>query len=147
MKTITIDGVEYDLVPKEKSEQYPIFKRNEDGEVFRFESERKWECVLTKHNDYYGKQLYSKAYSEFETIPYDKEKGLYHLQPVWFKLYDCKGTIDIPEIGFYDAESNNVIYSITGCVCHYNEIEPITPEQLKVMPFIWSMYQEVLKDK
>lgn len=135
------ERLDYKLVDKIK---YPIFKVNEDGEVFRFnDKDSTGECLLWKDSRLEAtKRLYDK-YFDFTPIPCSKERGLYHKQPVWFRYYDCEKTMDIYEIGYYNVSSDNIIYSITGATCHYDEIKPITSYQLKSMPFIFEMYKQI----
>lgn len=126
-------------------QQYPIFKRSTNDVVIMLENDEVEyvDCVLTKHSKYIGYR-WSKSnfnFSNFETIPYDKERGLYHLQPVFFK-----GDTKI-SIGFYSVHDKHPLTEEGFHCLNHQTIEPITPEQLKVMPFVWKMYQQVLKDK
>ena len=132
MKTITIDGVEYNLVPKEKTEQYPIFKRDSKGNVYKIINSLSHEIVFHEKQILICQVLETKGHwNDFETISYDKERGLYHLQPVFvFYGNDCS-------IEFFNLIAN---YG-------NRTVEAITAEQLNTMPFVWSMYQEVLKEK
>lgn len=116
-------------------QQYPIFKRNEDGEVFRFEDSSSYPLAVI--SNYRIDKYTSDNHNDWSTTPYDKEKGLYHLQPVWRYNNQNEVTID-----FYSKEVSALLRTEA-----YKKVEPITPEQLETMPFIWDMYQQVLKDK
>ena len=125
-------------------QQYPIFKRSVN---FIFKQTSEYDCEWVFHKNSYAIGNEFREYTGrdiVETIPYDKERGLYHLQPVW-----CWGNnwIGGRNIRFYSAETKKCIdvNNIKSAV-NYDNIEPITPEQLKVMPWLFDMYQQVLKD-
>lgn len=128
----------YRIKPKE---EYPIFKINEDGEIFKITTVyNRATCKLGIDLD---KTLEYDEVKNLKTIPYNKERGLYHKQPVW-----CWDNEDVAKkiIKFYDCK-NGCTFSYDGQLegeCFEN-IEPVTQEQLKTMPFIWEMYKQ-LKD-
>lgn len=114
----------------QQKEEYPQFKVNKKGEVFRLNDEDSCTVFLSPETDFIGKIFGNINELFLETIPYDKERGLYHKQPVW-----CVSKLDKTIIlDFYD------IY--TNMWTDYT-FEPITLEQLKVMPFIWGMYKQL----
>lgn len=131
-----------------KQQQYPIFKRNEDGEVFEIISNGTFECVFgskTKMAKSWSQNEFPKTVNDFETIPYDKERGLYHLQPVlcWGNNWTCGKNIRFYSvINGKSIDPNNIKSAGT-----YDNIEPITPEQLKTMPFIFDMYKKILEEQ
>lgn len=126
-------------------QQYPIFRRNKNGEVFKIADTApkgfNVTCMLSDSLNRIGyldgEQFIDDTY---KTIPYDSERGLYHLQPVW-----CwnRGMVSDRRIGFYNSKDDCFISE--DLVFSLDFIEPITPEQLKTMPFIWDIYKEVLK--
>jgi hypothetical protein len=126
--------------------QYPIYKRNSDGEVFRFdEIGLAGICVFgIELGVKSGKVILENDYNLID-INFDSTHNLYHLQPVWFT-----NAYKYTAIGFYNVINNNVFnsngisWTKGNIIC--NDIKPITSEQLKTMPFIWDMYQQVLKN-
>lgn len=127
----------YRLKPKQ---EYPIFKRNEDGEVFKIISS---DSFGTQYETMLCKDFNERHMLSGETIPHDTKTGLYHLQPVWCWDDEHKSKVTM----FYDVELKMAIGFIVekGNEYHWDNIEPITPEQLKTMPFIWDMYTNLLK--
>ena len=109
---------------------FPIFKRNEHGEVFKYTSYKNNECMLSEFGNLY-EGIPARLDNEFlETIPYDPIRGLYHLQPVW--CWDNNyGYISLQ---FYYTDDKQ----------EYDNIIPVSIEQLKTMSFIWDMYQKVI---
>ena len=143
--TYYTESRDYRLKPQT---QYPIFKRNENGEVVCCFGHNDVKLQLGKVTQDIGSLVIVKygwyTASVWNTIPYDAERGLYHLQPVWFTSKHGYRTI-----GFYNMSNKNVFNS-DGIPWAENNfycenIEPITLDQLKTMPFIWDMYQYVLK--
>lgn len=135
------ESEDYRLKPKE---EYPIFKTNENN-VIMIESKTNFICMLSssdgwrigKHYDY---NITAKdELSSYNTIPYNKERGLYHKQPVW----GIKGN-STPRIYFYNYNSDSLELITDFIYCdEFTEIIPITPDQLKTMPFIWEMYKKL----
>lgn len=120
---------EYRLKPQV---QYPIFKRNGVGEVFRFEPYSiTGSCVFGDSYNMVGTWYDNKNY---KIIQYDIEQGLYHLQPVFCIHPDDRHII----ISFYNKSDS--FFKECGM------LESITREQLKTMPFIWDLYKKVLKE-
>ena len=131
------ENIEYELL----KQQYPIFKKVENG-IFKQTSNYDCEWVLHRSSESCGNMFRDYTGNDTpETIQYDKERGLYHLQPVWCRLSnDSTRYID-----FYDVELGTT--RINGIFDYELEIfEPISLEQLKSLPFIWDMYKELLKD-
>lgn len=122
------EGYDYRLKPQT---QYPIFKRNKDGDVFKIVNANHHTIMLSEESEILGSTYGTFTEIPYKTIPYYSERDLYHLQPTWAK--DKFGNISII---FYE---NLDVY-------RNFELTPITPKQLKVMPFIWDMYQKVLKE-
>lgn len=128
---------EYILI--EPKEEYPQFKANENGDVFRFNNSYTFTIVFSHIPDKVNSTFDIKNAKELDSlkqIPYNKEKGLYHKQPVWIK--DNESII----IDFYNVIENRTSIHCIGNKSIY-DIEPITPEQLKVIPFIWDMYKKL----
>lgn len=120
--------------------QYPIFKRNENGEVFRFEDSSSYPLVVL--SDYRLNKHTSDDLSDTEIIPHDRERDLYQFQPVW-----CWDDTDpyMKQIRFYSREGSVVRHNNVQQMVTWDNMEPITSEQLKTMPFIWDMYTNLLK--
>ena len=123
----------YEINPKE---EYPIFKTTENG-VYKFYSEDAYTVMLHIDKDLINEDFTAiKLSNDANTIPYNKERGLYHKQPC-FLFFGKDVSID-----FYDAKRDGFIidkYKIKV----YDRIEPITPDQLKVMLFIWDLYKQL----
>lgn len=138
-------GKKLDKHIEKYKEEYPQFRVDENGYILKWEEESLYEVMLSSYVKDISKKFCRSIWNDLKPIPYNKERGLYHKQPVWFRLYDCENTVDIYEIGYYNAQNDSIIYSINGATCHYDEIKPITPEQLKTIPFVFEMYKQ-LKD-
>ena len=127
------ESTKYEVYPQV---QYPIFKRNAKGRIYRQDSADTGTIMLTEQEYNIGAKFFiSTELNQLETIPYDSERQLYHLQPVFRYNQQNEVTID-----FYSKETAALLR--TGA---YTKVEAITTEQLKTMPFIWDMYQETLK--
>jgi len=121
----------YDLTPIVK-EVYPMFKKNEDGEIFCITSNSTLHAVLLKnqHSITFTGDNHHKAvenYMELEDVQYDAKRGLYHGQPV-YSVQDISRYITIYSVTDYSDEIDLVF-------------EPIPLETLKTMPFIWEQYK------
>jgi hypothetical protein len=120
---------EYILRPQT---QYPIFKKDSKGNIYKLIDTSTHIIMFHERSDLIGKEFLTKGHWEyFETIPFDSTRNMYHLQPVWSK--DLLGNVSI------------IFYEDLQVYKHF-ELTPITPEQLKTMDFIWSMYRQILKD-
>lgn len=127
----------YRLKPKQ---EYPIFKRDNSGNVYKINDKLTYTIMFHSGINLSGEQIRTGSWSnDFEIIPHDTKTGLYHLQPVWFKG-DTKTSI-----GFYSVTDRHPLTEDGFHCIDYKSIEPITPEQLKTMPFIWDMYTNLLK--
>lgn len=119
---------EYVLIkPKE---EYPQFRIDSDGYILKWEEESIYEVMLSSCVEDIGKKFCRSIWNDLEPIPYNKERGLYHKQPCWYG--NTYGYSKIRRIGFYNSNDENK-----------DLIEPITPEQLKVMPFIFEIYKQL----
>lgn len=126
-------------------QQYPIFKMVKDG-IFKQISKYDCEWVLNKNSEACGNSFREYIGDDTpETILYGKEKGLYNLQPVWCWDDGHKSKVTM----FYDVSLDMTIgFSVNkGNEYRWDNIEPITTEQLKTMPFIFEMYKDILKGK
>lgn len=139
------DDLEFRLKPKE---EYPIFKINDLGEIWKFTDKDTSICMLsddlictTVDKNFTGSKFDINDSNYWNTIPYNKERGLYHKQPIWCWLNDDKYGRSIRFYNFYKDEL------ISPCDSNYSHgfqnIEPITPDQLKVMSFVWKMYKQL----
>ncbi len=144
--TITIDDVEYALVPKGTvRKEFPIFKKNNIGEVFRFDDNNsgQW-CLLSRPLFYEARTKFTYFCADnddyWTDVPYDEERGLYDKQPVW--CWDDEDT-SMRNILFFDCKNNGKVFSYNGERHNWgilDNTEPVTTEQLQLMPFIWNMY-------
>lgn len=126
--------------------EYPIFKRNRKGEVIKFTDEHTYSFALTGYDISslgINKSATSDAskfmlLADWQEIPYNATKQLYHLQPVW-----CWGkSTSIRSLSFYDCKSDKV------CNLHnMSIIESVPIRQLGSISFIWDLYQEILKEQ
>ena len=139
---------EYVLI--KQKEEYPIFKVNEDGEVFKLDYNFHGVYVLSLDVNRLNKRHSpdKSVFNSWKTIPYDKERGLYHKQPVWV-ITD--GTCEIAFAFIsdkYEIESDITYICYPNSNSEYftaenNHVKPITMEQLKTMPFVWEMYKQL----
>lgn len=119
-------------IRKQKIE-YPLFRRSKNNEMFRFDEEYKWTCVLSDEENRIGDASIVLNIYDMNVVKYDKSKCLYHLQPCWELCYTDKS---YRAIAFYRAD----LYESGRFY-----VEPINIEQLKAMPFIWDMYKRELQ--
>lgn len=126
------------LTPIVPEPTYPIFKKNPEGMLFRFDEPHKladglyhghW--MMYKDVTMLGGDTQRLDWPGWTDVPYDSERGLYDGQPcyVW---YD-----GVPSLKFFNIDRHYEGY--------YESVEPIPLETLKTMPFIWGMYKQ-LKD-
>jgi len=126
--------------------EYPLFKKNEAGDVLRIDSELSGTWMLLANSDFIGDpenlQEIPVLSSDYWTdIPYDSERGFYHGQPVWVHFAD-----DASMIYFYNADKDLFHTAGGGCI-HSSKVEPIALEALQHMPFVWEQYQAFIKEK
>ena len=126
------ERVDYKLKSKE---EYPIFKINEVGGIYKI-CENSVRLMFCNTKDHIGKIYPKNQLKEYSTIPYNKERGLYHKQPC-FLFFGKDVSID-----FYDAKRDGFIIDKYKFKV-YDRIEPITSDQLKVMLFIWDLYKQL----
>jgi hypothetical protein len=129
----------YNIVEKE---EYPQFKASDDTEVSKLEKD-KATIMISENPNRIGIDYKSDLIKYLKPIPYNEEKGLYHKQPIWcWDEEACSARI----IRFYDVVNDcTFMYDGSSGGILFDNIEPITPEQLKTMPFLWEMYKQ-LKD-
>lgn len=128
------------------SKNYPIFKVNKDG-FWKFESEFELGILMFGADTLSigGQPCLNTIHCPTkQTLPYDKEKGLYHLQPCWGSGGD--GLSDTKAITFFNYY-HTWKPSVGGLARFtYKNLEPITAEQLRTMPFIFDMCKELLTE-
>jgi hypothetical protein len=139
MKQITINGIEYICTPREVKEEinYPVFKRNGIGEIIRWDNETQAAFMLTEYAVDIASNYEIRVKKDLPAVPYNAERGLYDKQPIW--CWDDHTTAK--HLRFYDIQFNRA-FGTKGArkAVPFTNIEPVTPEQLKTMPFIWDMY-------
>ena len=123
-KTIRICGVDISLTVEQLKEaikefdepefDYPICcKRKDNGEIVLFTGKTEGSALKSNHREfgYFSNDWFSHTNTDvWEEIPYDKERGLYHKQPVF--CWDSNGFYGT-DFRFYDA-INKCSFSYMG---------------------------------
>jgi len=116
--------------------EYPVFKKNSNGEVYRFDEVNPNGISVLWENRYKATtELYGSEVSSWTDVEYDTERRLYHGQPIF-----CYGKDNMRRIDYYDVKLKRPMVSMVN-----RNIEPISLEALKTLPFIWEQYTELIK--
>jgi len=114
------------LTPIPKEPKYPIFKKNQKGEIFRFDG-REGYPVLAKNWSTNSVSIYYYPKEYWSDVEYNSELDLYDGQPCYLSyIYDREIIIQ-----FYDIKSKYLSNHI---------LKPVPLETLKTMDFIWDLY-------
>jgi len=134
----------YNLTPIVPEITYPIFKKNKNGDIFKFTDSENMICVLSSTLKSSGASFKTNTFSHdvWEDVPYDPVQGLYHGQPVWLHFLQ-----DASMIYFYCGYGK---FTTKGqqpdTLCSSITIEPISLDTLKTLPFIWKQYKAFIKE-
>ena len=117
---------------------YLIFKRNDLGEVFRFDSEVECTIMFSYTWRNIGLKIKVTEQEHLKQIPYDSKRQLYDGQPV---LCWDDGDKRV-ELRFYDLNHSCAFYCKGGRDgAEFDNIQALSPEQLKLFPELWGMYK------
>lgn len=132
--TVVIPCPTRNLVPLKPKVQYPVFKKNHIGEVYKFTNTDSAIIMLTKITKFigsveFGLDLASIHSTAWTDVAYDSERELYDGQPCYMNM----GNDILPCLTLFNINK------------HYNDklnkLTPIPLEALKHMPFVWDMYK------
>ena len=129
----------------EESEELKYFVTKHGVFCLSTDGTREW--MIHEDESVIGKEvrLYINPITE---LAYDSKLDFYHHQPVW--VYREFGEV---EVAFAYINKNlelEMDHDMTICYPHSNreyfiinksQVKPITQEQLRVMPFIWEMFE------
>ena len=146
MKTIKINNVEVTLTKEQLEEalkefdkpkfDYPICcKSKQTGEVVVFTGMQKGEVLKVDKDEYYNLGYKSENFhphtnkTVWEEIPYDRERGFYHKQPVYCW---CNEDTHSVTIRFYNALTGYVYaYQGSNMKSIYDNYSTTLPEHMK----------------
>ena len=123
-------------LPDEPEFEYPLFmKSKSNGQIVKFTSIQKGEVVwkgrtvgCSNVGHVFGGWAEHTDTETWQPVPYDKERGLWHGQPV--KVWNNSNTHGRNNC-FYDAINKNVFSYDGTCSIeydNYDNIEPVKPE-------------------
>lgn len=130
----------YRLKVEEAKEEvvYPIFKRNDLGEVFRFDSKEEYTVMYSYTRRNIGLKGRLTEQGHLKQIPYDSERQLYDVQPVLCWDNNDKKV----ELRFYDLNHSCTFFTEGGRNgAEFDNIQALSPEQLGLFPELWNMYK------
>ena len=132
---------EIKALPDEPEFEYQLFMKNIiDKVIVKFSSLQEFEVVWSTFGDIGRKSIHIYKHTDtsvWQPVPYDKERCLWHGQPVevWNDI-DTNGRIQV----FYDAKSNRP-FTTNGKKTTYkwDNIVAIPPEEYK--PWMFEAYK------
>ena len=142
-----VKQVDHNQITPDETEQiiYPQFYVNKiTHEIIKIDSKLKQYYVFAQPGvelyRYFDELIDVKKNIDWELLPYNKERKLYHTQPVIFGNINESFT----SIGFYDINEDSILQIDKN---FYNifpdEIVELKLEQLMTLPFLWDMYIEL----
>jgi len=113
--------------------EFPVFKKDENGNIYKFNDEFDYDIVFIKDSKSINSDLAIDDKS-LNLIPCDKQRGLYNKQPVWCWNNGCKEK----QLRFYNVVSKGAysIYNNSIFDFNFDNYKALTLEQIEILDFM-----------